>query len=282
MWRHNSVKNFMGGICRSDDGGRTWVKSNAGMPETAVTHVLLDPTSPKERRVLYAAAFGKGVYKSVDGGKTWAQKNNGITQAEPFAWRIARSPDETLYLIVARRSEDGSIGNPGDGALYKSTDGAEHWQPVPLPSGVNGPNGLAVDPKSPQRLYLAAWARATASLHGEGGGIYISEDGGHTWRQVLDRDQHVYDITIDTRTPNVMYAAGFESSAWRSIDRGEHWSRVPGFNFKWGHRVILDPKDPAKIYVTTFGGSVWHGSVNGKPAIVDIATPELQPGNEKW
>jgi len=279
MWRHNSVKNFMGGICRSDDGGRTWVKSNAGMPEAAVTHVLLDPASPKENRVLYAAAFGRGVYKSVDSGKTWALKNNGITQTEPFAWRIVRSPDGTLYLIVARRSEDGSIGNPGDGALYKSADGAEHWQPVRLPSGVNGANGLAVDPKSAQRLYLAAWARATASLHGEGGGIYISEDGGRTWRQVLDRDQHVYDITIDTRTPNVMYAAGFESSAWRSADRGEHWTRIPGFNFKWGHRVILDPKDPGKIYVTTFGGSVWHGSVSGKPAIVDIATPQLQPGH---
>ncbi|HSU58645.1 MAG TPA: hypothetical protein VLI55_04970 [Bryobacteraceae bacterium] len=278
MWRHNSVQNFMGGICRSDDGGRSWVKSNAGMPETAVTHVLLDPTSSKDHRVLYAAAFGRGVYKSVDDGRTWAQKNNGITQAEPFAWRLTRGPDGTLYLVLARRSEDGSIGNAGDGALYKSTDSAESWQPVPLPSGVNGPNGLAVDPKSPQRLYLAAWTRATASLHGEGGGIYISDNGGHTWHEVLDRDQHVYDITIDTRTPNVMYAAGFESSAWRSQDRGDHWTRIPGFNFKWGHRVILDPKDPGKIYVTTFGGSVWHGSVNGKPAIVDIATPELQPG----
>jgi hypothetical protein len=75
-----------------------------------------------------------------------------------------------------------------------------------------------------------------------------------------------------------MYAAGFESSAWRSVDRGEHWTRIPGFNFKWGHRVILDPKDPGKIYVTTFGGSVWHGRANGQPAIVDIATPQLQPG----
>ena len=32
-----------------------------------------------------------------------------------------------------------------------------------------------------------------------------------------------------------------------------------GYNFKWGHRVIPDPADAAKIYITTFGGSVWHG-----------------------
>jgi hypothetical protein len=276
MWRHNSVSNYKGGVCRSEDGGRTWVKSNAGMDSTAPTHILLDPTSPPDARVLYVAAFGKGVYKSVDGGKSWTLKNNGIQQKEPFAWRLARDGAGALYVLIARRSENGSIGGEGDGALYKSTDGADSWSPVQLPAGVNGPNGLAVDPKNPRRLYLAAWARATG-IHGEGGGIYLSEDGGKSWRPILDRDQHIYDITVDPRDSSVLYAAGFESSVWRSADRGEHWNRVPGFNFKWGHRVIPDPADPTKIYVTTFGGSVWHGSINGTPGVEDIATPELAP-----
>jgi len=30
--------------------------------------------------------------------------------------------------------------------------GLEHWQPVSLPDGTNGPNGLAIDPQSPERL----------------------------------------------------------------------------------------------------------------------------------
>jgi len=33
--------------------------------------------------------------------------------------------------------------------------------------------------------------------------------------------------------------------------------------------------------VTTFGGSVWHGKVNGKTQLVDIATPELEPGRRE-
>jgi hypothetical protein len=149
--------------------------------------------------------------------------------------------------------------------------------PVSLPERTNGPNGLAIDLESPDRLYLAAWARATGE-HGDGGGVFLSENGGKSWTQVLDRDRHIYDVTIDPQDPNAIYATGFESSAWRSADRGLHWSRIPGFNFKWGHRVIPDPLHHDEIYITTFGGSVWHGAISGQPRSADIATPVLEPG----
>jgi len=277
MWRRKGIGSYRGGVCRSDDGGRTWTKSNDGMEETAATHILLDPTSPSTARVLYVAAFGRGVYKSTDGGKSWQLKNAGIAEKEPFAWRMVRDSKGTLYVLLARRSEDGSIGTEGDGAIYKSTDGAENWSRVAMPEGSNAPNGLAVDPNSLDRLYLAAWARDKGE-HGEGGGIYLSVDAGKSWTRVLDRDRHVYDVTIDPRDAKKLYASGFESSAWKSNDRGENWVRIPGFNFKWGHRVIPDPEDPKKVYITTFGGGVWHGSVDGEDRPLDIVTPELQPG----
>ena len=274
MWRTTSPSTYEGGVCVSEDGGRTWQASNEGMEPSAVTHILLDPESPPEARVLYAAAFGRGVYKSVDGGRTWTLKNQGIEGAEPFAWRLVRDREGTLYLIVARRTEDGSYNNPGDGALYRSRDGAENWTRIRLPEGVNGPNGLAIDPEDPQRLYLAAWGRRTP-YGARDGGIFLSTDGGSTWRNVLSADQHIYDVTVDPRN-GVLYAAGFESSAWRSEDRGETWQRIRGFNFKWGHRVIPDPSDPEKIYITIFGGSVWHGPAKGDPeALEDIVTREL-------
>ena len=47
-----------------------------------------------------------------------------------------------------------------------------------------------------QTLYLAR-GHAPSGQHGEGGGIYLSENGGKSWQPVLERDQHVYDVTID-------------------------------------------------------------------------------------
>lgn len=278
MWRHTSTAKYEGGVCFSTDGGRSWHISNAGMLETAPTHILLDPTSPAGNRTLWVAAMGRGIYKSTDDGRTWNLKNNGIVQSEPLAWRLARGGDGSLYVLIARRSEDGSIGTSGDGAIYRSTDGAESWKLVKMPPEANAPNGLAIDPKDPKRLYLATWARATGS-QGVGGGIYVSVDGGKSWKTSLDRDQHVYDVTIDPRDANILYAAGFQSSAWHSPDRGEHWTRIAGYNFKWGQRVMPDLEDPKMVFITTFGGGVWHGLSSGDKRREDIATPQLQPGH---
>ena len=255
MWRRNSPDTYMGGVVRSDDGGRTWRMQNNGMPQTAATHILRDPAG-----ALYVSGFGRGVFKSTDGGEHWALKNAGIAGAQPFAWRIVRDAKAALYLIVARRSDDGSAGNDADGALYRSTDGAEHWSPVALPAGVNGPNGLAVDPRDPNRLYLAAWGRSLPE-GATGGGIFLSINRGATWRRVLAKDQHVYDVTIDPQDPRTLYATGFESTVWRSTDRGVTWKPLPGYDFKWGHRVTVDPRDHKRIYVTTFGGSVWSANL---------------------
>jgi photosystem II stability/assembly factor-like uncharacterized protein len=264
MWRRTDPARFQGGVAVSTDGGRSWTPSNAGMAESAITDVLLDPTSQKGRRTLYAAAYGRGVYKSTDNGKSWTLKNVGLPGAQPFAWRLTRVADGTLYLVVARRSERGRIGDADDGALYRSTDGAEHWTKLALPAGTNGPNSLTVDPRDPKRLYLGAWGVATPGGD-TGGGVFLSTDAGATWRNVLPRAQHVYDVTLDPKDPKVLYVSGFDRSAWRSDDAGETWTRLRGYNFKWGHRVVPDATDPSRVYVTTFGGGVWLGPAKGDP-----------------
>ena len=278
MWRGRGVKHFGGGVVMSDDGGRHWKPMVEGMGQTAPTHILLDPASPADARTLYVCGFGRGVFKSTDGGLHWALKNNGLDGTEPFAWRIIPDSKGRLYLLVARRSEDGSIGTPLDGAIYRSSDGAEHWEKLTLPTGTNAPNGLAVDPADDSRLYLAAWGRRNPAGD-TGGGIFVSTDAGKTWKNVLNKDQHVFDVTPDPRKPGVFYATGFESSVWRSVDRGETWTRIRGYNFKWGQHVLPDPKDPAMIYICTFGGTIWHGPAAGDPtAIEDIVTPIMKPG----
>jgi hypothetical protein len=75
-------------------------------------------------------------------------------------------PDGTLYLVVARRSERGAIGDRDDGALYRSTGRRLELDPRSRclrERTVRTP--LTVDPEDPERLYLSAWGvtRPTAT-----------------------------------------------------------------------------------------------------------------------
>jgi photosystem II stability/assembly factor-like uncharacterized protein len=265
MWRGGGfLDRADGGVGVTTDGGKNWTPSNSGMEETAFTHVLLDPTSPVGQRTLYACGFGVGVYKSTDNGKTWQLKNDGIADINLFAWRIVRANNGALFLILARSNEGYFGETSGSGALYTSVDGAEHWEKIPLPEGVNGPTGLALDPRDNRRMYLAAWGQGREGVD-TGGGVFLSTDGGESWKPLFGLSQHVYDVTIDPRAPDTLYICGFDAAAYRSTDAGLHWTRIRGYNFYWGHRVIVDPNDASMIYITTYGGSVWHGPASGDP-----------------
>lgn len=271
-----------GGVALSLNGGKTWMPTTEGMGfDSPSTCIVLDENSPAGSRTLYVAAYGKGVFKSTDDGKTWVLRNNGI-QGSLAAFELTIQPDGTLFLITSPtpQHQNGKEGTEVFmGAVYKSTDGANTWHQLDVGNRVLFPNGMVADPTNPDRLYLAAWGDITLSdLVGKKalnrlenkifdleGGVLLSEDGGETWKQVFDENQYVYDVTVDPRYPGRLYANTFNQGAYRSDDHGRTWNKLKGYDFHWGHRVIPDPHHIDKVYLTTFGSSVWYGSPNATP-----------------
>jgi len=271
-WQNRAV----GGVAVSQDGGRNWQVSNTGLPENSpTTCIALDPGSPAGARVLYATVYGQGVYKSTDDGANWTQKNNGLG-ANLNVWQIRLVDSRTLYLVVTPALAYGDSANTlVDGEVYRSDDGGESWKKLTLPAGTRFPNALEFDPSRPERLYLACWADLEPGDFGGAGGqevidnqggVLMSEDGGQTWTQIYDPNAYVYAVTVDPVRTGRLYLVTFHNGAYRSDDRGASWGRIDGYNFYWGHRVVPDPQDTSKVYITTFGGSVFHGAplVNGK------------------
>ena len=249
----------LGGVAFSEDGGRTWSKSSDGLPEHSVcTHLLLDPDSPPDSRTLYLCVFDQGVYKSTDGGRSWKASFQGLG-ANRYAWETVPA-GRKLFLLCVRGWPDDTT--EVDGALYVSEDGAETWRSAPLPEGVTGPLDLLADPQTPERMYLSCWPK-TVDNKDIRGGVYRTEDGGQSWRQVFDEQVRVYAAAFDPRNTDVLYINTFQNAAYRSEDRGEHWERLPGYRFKWGHRPVPDPTNPDRLFLTTYGGSVFYGPATG-------------------
>jgi photosystem II stability/assembly factor-like uncharacterized protein len=258
MFREEFFARDRGGICKSEDGLQSWMPSASGLPEHALcTHLVLDPTSPAGQRTLYAAVFNRGVYKSIDDGASWMPRNKGLDPRNLFAWRLALLPDGTLYLVTVKNRLP---GHEYTGAVYRSTDGAETWELLPLPDGVDFPNDLTFDLSG--RLYLACWPYLEDNVN-RGGGAYASDDGGRTWVSIFDPGMHVYTVSVDFADPSILYIGTFDAALFRSTDRGGTWKQMDGFDFQWGHRPIPDPHHPGMLYMTTFGSSVWYGPAHG-------------------
>ncbi|HUU26667.1 MAG TPA: hypothetical protein VM123_02555 [archaeon] len=302
--------NQQGGVAVSGDGGRNWGILTRGeladgdyihrMRLAAVpTHIVIDPKSSVRSRTLYVCDYGWGVWKSTDGGRTWEIKKKGIDPANLNCWRITRLPSGRLILLVVRAGLEGR--EQTSGALYVSDDGAESWQMMPLPERVTMPNDLVFDPTDPDRMYLSCWPLNVGgrALPGEpqqasvvegdqleagrreiGGGLFRTEDGGKTWKQVFDEKMHVYAAAVDPENPNTVVINTFHSSAFRSDDRGENWKRLGGYNFKWGHRPVFDPVHPGMLFLTSFGGSVFYGPAEGVSGVVKdiINLPKVVQG----
>lgn len=274
-WKESSIAK--GGVCISTDGGKTWRPAVEGMGmNSPSTSIVIDLKSAPGNRTLYASVYNKGVFKSTDDGKTWSLKNNGI-ESNTCAFELTLANNGNLFLTVSPTPvhKDGKKGSEiYSGAVYRSSDGAESWTKLNISKGLLFPNGIDIDPSNPDRIYLACWADielrdmvggdVTHSAVGNNlldmpGGIFKSEDAGNTWTSIFDQNQYVYDVTIDPYHSGRLYCNTFNKAAWRSDDSGKTWGKIKGYDFHWGHRIIVDQNDPEKVYITTFGSSVWHG-----------------------
>ena len=269
------AKPAMGGICVSTDGGISWRPCVDGMGmNSPATCIIIDSASLPGSRTLYAAVYNKGVFKSTDDGKSWQLKNAGIGN-NTCAFELTRAGNGNLFLTVSASpvhagGKAGTAFYPG--AVYRSVDGAENWTRLdPADNGLLFPNGIEVDPFNNNRVYLACWgpvsladlvgrqAAGKDTLLAMQGGIFVSEDGGNTWRSIFDKQQYVYDVAADPVKPGKFYCNTFNGAAYSTDDYGNTWKKIKGYDFHWGHRVIPDVVHPGKVYITTYGSSVWYG-----------------------
>ncbi len=248
-----------GGVGLSTDFGVTWKDTSQGLPPKPITSVIVDPTSSRDHRTLYASAFEDGVYKSSDGGQSWVKKSAGL--GEPGinvrACRIIRHRDGTLFCLVTALRKDGQFVAQGPG-LYRSQDAGESWQWINRAQPLLWPKDYNVDPRESRIVYLGASDASNAQ-----GGLYKTADGGATWTRIARKGTECFGATVHPRKPDWVYLCITESAPdaglWLSKDSGQTWAALEGLPFRNAQRVTFDPKDDSVIYVSTFGGSVWKG-----------------------
>ena len=228
-----------GGVWKTKNAGTTWNPVFDDQTSYSIGCVTTDPSNPHTIWVGTGenvggrhVGYGDGIYKSTDGGNSW--QNKGLTRSEHIS-EIIIHPDNSNILWVAAQGPLWSSG--GERGVYKSMDGGQNWEKVLQVNEWTGATELELDPRNPNVLYAATWQRhrnvAAYMGGGPGTGIYRSDDGGETWKELTnglpESNMGKIGLAIEPQNPDIIYAAieldRRTGGVFRSTNRGESWEK---------------------------------------------------------
>ncbi|MBN2614270.1 MAG: hypothetical protein JXR71_01125 [Bacteroidales bacterium] len=197
---------------------------------------------PGKPNTYYFGAAGGGVWKTTDAGRTWQPLMQDQQASSIGALAIAPSNPKVIYAGTGQVAVRYDILD-GDG-IYKSTDGGKTWKNVGLKNSRHI-GRILIDPHNPNRVLVAALGNVFKP--NEERGIFLTTDGGKTWKQVLfvNKNTGAVDLASDPENPSIIYAAlwqmrmhpwldyfapqiGPGSGIYKSTDGGLHWNKLTG------------------------------------------------------
>lgn len=229
-----------GGIWKSVSGGLTWEPIFDDAPVQSVGAIAINPNNPD---VIWAGTgegnprnshnSGAGIYKSIDGGNSWQLM--GLEATKTIHRIIVHRDNPNMVFVAATGSAWGPNEERG---VYRTTDGGQSWEKVLYVNDETGCADLITDPDNPNKLVAAMWEFGrkpwTFNSGGEGSGLYISFDGGETWKERTD--QHGLPkgplgrigLATSAANPKVIYALveAKQTGLYKSTDGGFNWSLV--------------------------------------------------------
>jgi len=147
------------------------------------------------------------------------------------------------------------------GSIWKTTNNGTTWAPVFDKYGAYSIGCLKMDPENPNVIWAGTGENTHQRQLGYGDGIYKSEDGGATWKNMgLKDSRQIGMIEIDPGNTDIVYVAaegsiwgpGGERGLYKTIDGGKSWNKVLNISENTGvNNVVLDPRNPNVIYSTS-------------------------------
>lgn len=187
----------------------------------------------------------------------------------------------------------------GSGGVWKTTNAGTTWQPVFDGQTSYSIGCITLDPSNPERVWVGTGENVGGRHVGYGDGIYLSEDGGKSWKNMgLKNSEHLSKIVVHPANPQLVWVAaqgplwskGGDRGVFKTTDGGKTWRRVLGDDSWTGATdLITDPRNPDHLYAATWqrhrsiaayigggpgsaihrsndGGETWEKLTNGLPS----------------
>ncbi len=299
------VGSASGGVWKSVNGGLTWTPIFDDQAVASIGAVAIYQANPDivwvgtgEGNPRNSASVGNGVYRSLDGGRTW--QHLGLEKTERIYRVVLHPSNPDVAWVSALGQEWGE--NPERG-VFKTEDGGKTWNKVLYVDERTGASDLVMDPRNPNKLFASMWQYRRWPWYfksgGPGSGLYMTMDGGRTWREITDSDGLPkgnlgrIGIAISHSNPDVVYATveAEKSAVVRSDDGGRTW-RIVNQRYDANPRPFyfadlrVDPELPNRIYsldydvrVSEDGGQTFRPLIPGYLIHGDYHAMWIDPKN---
>jgi photosystem II stability/assembly factor-like uncharacterized protein len=195
----------------------------------------------------------------LDGGKTW--KCMGLEKTKTIHRIIIHKDNPDIVFAAALGSPWGPNDERG---VFKTTDGGKTWKKILYVNATTGAADMVADPTNPEKIIVSMWEHErkpwTFISGGPGSGIYMTFDGGDTWKKLSSEDGIPkgklgrVGLAIAPSAPNIIYSLieAKENGLYKSEDGGLKWKLVQ--NKDIGNRpfyyseIYVDPKNENRLY----------------------------------
>jgi len=265
-------------LFKSTAYGENWTISNNGMDPLGVAmHGLsLDIKSPLHNRTLFVTQNGK-VYKSTNDGQNWSDTQH---------------PTGGMKFTAIDKFNGNLVYAGGENGLWKSTNGGFSWAEIGLPEmrfiasqtgftiyddiaptfsnssrkkePYNGVFDIQTDPQVPNRVYVVA--------HGEGKGLYRSDDAGATWNKIYSNSK-MRGVAIAPENSEIIYTSSshsYHSGGYNtnslgflvSYNAGQTWVTAnEGLAWTNGGKMKIATGDAPHIWAWSPGTGVHYAKI---------------------
>lgn len=200
------------------------------------------------------------------------------------------------------------------GGVWKTTNKGTTFSPIFDDQGSYSIGCVSLAPSNPNIVWVGSGENNNQRSVSYGDGVYKSEDGGATWKNMgLKNSEHISEIIIHPNNPNIVYVAAYgpvwkeggERGIYKSTDGGNTWTLVKALSeYTGANDLVMDPRNPEVLYAafhqrmrkvftyigggpesaifkTTDGGATWKKLEGGLPkgdiGRMGLAISEVNP-----
>lgn len=199
---------------------------------------------------------------------TAQEKQKSVWDAENFKGIKLRSIGPAMMsgriADVAIHPKDDNIWYiaVGSGGVWKTLNAGVTWKPIFDNQSAYSIGCVTIDPNEPNTVWVGTGENVGGRHIGYGDGIYRSDDGGMTWKNLgLKKSEHISKIIVHPTNSDIVWVAvqgplwkkGGERGVYKTTDGGKTWNKTLG-DEEWVGvtEIVIDSNNPDRLYAATW------------------------------